>query len=278
MRERKIKLTIGEFSRLCYVTVKTLRHYEKLGLLSPHEVDEWTGYRYYDVDQMADMVRIKNLKQLGLSLDEICEMFQDGLQQPDQELINQKITHTQKEIDTLSRRLNALQKLRNNATKEKEMRKITIKPLPSGIVASWRSHLSSYSELGPKLLSIVQPEMRRLGCICPPETAYCFTMDHNDNHTPNDIDVEYCEIVAEACEDTDILKFKKLPLVENAVCIEHRGDYDSFDSTMTEVFRYIEESQWTIDGKPRFNYIHGVWDCEREEDWLTEVQIPVRKA
>ena len=43
---RKIK--IGAFSKLCRVTVKTLRHYEELGLLVPAEIDEWTGYRYYE--------------------------------------------------------------------------------------------------------------------------------------------------------------------------------------------------------------------------------------
>ena len=44
MRE-KTKLKIGEFSQMMQVTVKTLRHYEKKGLLLPCEVDEWTGYK-----------------------------------------------------------------------------------------------------------------------------------------------------------------------------------------------------------------------------------------
>ena len=48
----KKKLKIGEFSQLMQVTVKTLRHYEQKGLLVPDEVDEWTGYRYYSIDQM----------------------------------------------------------------------------------------------------------------------------------------------------------------------------------------------------------------------------------
>lgn len=42
-------LQIGEFSKLCGVTVKTLHHYEKLGLITPSKVDPWTGYRYYHV-------------------------------------------------------------------------------------------------------------------------------------------------------------------------------------------------------------------------------------
>ena len=52
MMRVKTKLRIGEFSQLMQVTVKTLHHYEQKGLLLPDEVDEWTGYRYYAVEQM----------------------------------------------------------------------------------------------------------------------------------------------------------------------------------------------------------------------------------
>ena len=48
----KTKLKIGEFSKLMQVTVKTLRHYESIGLLLPSEVDESSGYRYYRLEQM----------------------------------------------------------------------------------------------------------------------------------------------------------------------------------------------------------------------------------
>lgn len=51
--KNKMKFKIGEFSKLCQVTVKTLRHYEEIGLMIPVEVDEWTGYRYYDISQLS---------------------------------------------------------------------------------------------------------------------------------------------------------------------------------------------------------------------------------
>ena len=55
MRERT-KLKIGVFSKLMQVTVKTLRHYEQKGLLLPCEVDRWTGYRYYSIEQMQRLI------------------------------------------------------------------------------------------------------------------------------------------------------------------------------------------------------------------------------
>lgn len=85
--KNKMKFKIGEFSKLCQVTVKTLRHYEEIGLMIPVEVDEWTGYRYYDISQLRCMSRIVYLKQLGFSLEEISELFADGKEFPDAELL-----------------------------------------------------------------------------------------------------------------------------------------------------------------------------------------------
>lgn len=64
MRE-KTKLKIGEFSQMMQVTVKALRHYEQKGLLFPYEVDEWSGYRYYSVEQMQRLNTIRQLQSLG---------------------------------------------------------------------------------------------------------------------------------------------------------------------------------------------------------------------
>ena len=51
-------LKIGEFSKLCQMTVKALRFYEKEGLLIPASVDEWTGYRFYTTDQLRRAEKI----------------------------------------------------------------------------------------------------------------------------------------------------------------------------------------------------------------------------
>ncbi|MCH5281911.1 MAG: MerR family transcriptional regulator [Lachnospiraceae bacterium] len=63
-------LKIEEFSKLSHLTVKTLRFYEKEGLLISENVDEWTGYRYYDKSQLEDAAIIKSYRQLGLTIDE----------------------------------------------------------------------------------------------------------------------------------------------------------------------------------------------------------------
>jgi len=64
-------LKIGEFSRLSQVTIKTLHHYDELGLIKPAHIDPHTNYRFYTVGQLSLIHRIMALKELGLSLEQI---------------------------------------------------------------------------------------------------------------------------------------------------------------------------------------------------------------
>src|SRR5436190_20007845 len=63
--------TIGEFSRITGLTVKTLRFYHEEGLLAPTAVDDQTGYRYYDASLVELARTITFLKSLDFSLAEI---------------------------------------------------------------------------------------------------------------------------------------------------------------------------------------------------------------
>ena len=65
---------IGDFSKASKTTIKTLRYYEKEGLLIPTFVDPYTGYRYYETSQLYDLSKIISLRQLGLSISDIKEI------------------------------------------------------------------------------------------------------------------------------------------------------------------------------------------------------------
>ncbi|MBP3399831.1 MAG: MerR family transcriptional regulator [Erysipelotrichaceae bacterium] len=64
-------MTIKEFAKLCGCSTQTLRYYDRIHLLKPVKVDEWTGYRYYKKQQAIDFVKIKNLQLADFSIDEI---------------------------------------------------------------------------------------------------------------------------------------------------------------------------------------------------------------
>ena len=71
-------LSVGEFSKICLVSVKTLHHYDRIGLLKPAQVDAVTGYRYYEVAQIERMLLIARLKRYGMTLVEIARFLDPG--------------------------------------------------------------------------------------------------------------------------------------------------------------------------------------------------------
>ena len=64
-------MTIKEFASLCGCSTQTLRYYDKIDLLKPVKVDQWSGYRYYTKSQAVDFVKIKNLQAADFTIDEI---------------------------------------------------------------------------------------------------------------------------------------------------------------------------------------------------------------
>ena len=54
-------LSIGDFSKICNVSTKTLRYYAEIGLILPNEINNETGYRYYSIEQLETMLFIKRL-------------------------------------------------------------------------------------------------------------------------------------------------------------------------------------------------------------------------
>jgi DNA-binding transcriptional MerR regulator len=68
---------IGEFAKMASVTMRTLRFYEEVGLLSAGEYTE-SGYRLYRDEDLVTLEHILALKFLGLSLDEIRECLRRG--------------------------------------------------------------------------------------------------------------------------------------------------------------------------------------------------------
>lgn len=101
---------IGEFSHLCQTTIKTLRHYDKINLLKPCKIDNFTGYRYYEEKQIEILEKIKKLQFAGFSLKEI----KDLLKENNQEKFNKQIELIREEN---SKKIKILQKMKNDMKK-----------------------------------------------------------------------------------------------------------------------------------------------------------------
>ena len=261
---------IGMFAAMNHVTVKTLRFYEEQGLLMPALIHPETGYRYYTLSQMAALHQITALKLAGFTLEEIARIHSGT----DEEVVlRKKKSELLAKISDLTRQIAVVDGYLSKK-KTSLSAPVLVKTIPETTVAFMRIRLDSYDCLFDRM-----PEMGALmekaGCICAiPE--YCFTNYLEPGYKDGDILVEICESVEETKKETGDLQFKTLPEIQ-AACIFHKGSYHSFSESYETVLRYIEENGYEVAGEIRESYIDGVWNKDDESQWLSEIQVPVRR-
>lgn len=261
---------IGMFAAMNRVTVKTLRFYEEQGLLQPALIHPETGYRYYTLSQMAVLHQITALKMAGFTLEDIARINAGA---DEQELLLKKKVELLTKIAELTRQIAVVD---GYLAKQKIglSNPVLIKTIPETIVAAMKTRIESYDRLFdamPKMGAV----MDSVGCECAlPE--YCFTNYLEPVYKDEDILVELCESVTAVKKERDGLYFKVMPSVQ-AACIFHRGSYNTFSESYETVLKFIEENGYEIAGAIRESYIDGIWNKDDESQWLSEIQVPIKK-
>ena len=262
---------IGMFAAMNRVTVKTLRFYEEQGLLMPALIHPDNGYRYYTLAQMAVLQQITAFKKAGFTLEEIARINSGA---DEQEVLLKKKAELLAKIADLTRQIAIVD---GYLSKKKTglSHPVLIKTIPETTAAAMETKIESYDNLFE-----VMPEMgalmEKVGCECAvPE--YCFTNYLESGSKDEEISVEICESVTAAKKETDGLYFRTFPRIQ-AACIYHKGSYGTFSESYEVVLKYIEENGYEIAGPIRESYIDGIWNKDDESQWLSEIQVPVKKV
>lgn len=261
---------IGMFAGMNRVTIKALRYYDEQKLLQPAFIDHENGYRYYVLSQVADLHQIIALRDMGFTIEEI-RKIKEGKSEKD--LLTFKKTQLLKQISELT---DKLARVESYLSKEQFVSSahVLIKTLPEVSVACMKVRLENYDQLF-HLMPELGVEMEQLGCVCA-VPDYCFTHYLEPGYKDEQILVEICQAVTEPGDDSDMVNFKKLEETE-AACIFHKGSYSDFPKSYEIILNYIEENGYEICGNIRECYIDGVWNKDSSDDWLSEIQIPVKK-
>lgn len=268
-------LQIGQFSKICRITVKALRYYDELGILKPELINPENGYRMYSLNQLSRVSEILHLKELGFSLDDISYIIQNALTPREiMEILKKQEKAILDKICEQEKRLSKIKDFMYNIKEGKFMSQCTIKELPEVIVASKRTVVRNYDEFF-KLVPAIGEIMLKHNVQCR-KPSYCFNIFHDGEFKESDFDVEICEAVTRKSENKDGLVYKKIPGYKTAACIYHKGSYSSLGNAYTNLFKWIEDNKYSVIDNPRESYIDGIWNKENEEEWLTEIQIPVK--
>lgn len=106
---RKELFQIGDVAKMFHISVGTLRHYEKLGLLQPEYIDSETGYRYYSTRQFECLNTIRYLRVLDMPLPQIKDFLKNkDIGKIQKMLLEQKeiVIRKQKDFHIIEQKIN----------------------------------------------------------------------------------------------------------------------------------------------------------------------------
>ena len=137
-------LSIGDFSRMTFLTVKALRHYHEVGLLEPARTDPSSGYRYYRPEQVGQARLIRRLRDLDLPVDDVRTV----LTAPDEATRNAVLVE---HLDRMSRQLDEVQEtvdsLRRMLSDDQEEIGVSYRDEPAVMVVAIRGHVDGDSAI-----------------------------------------------------------------------------------------------------------------------------------
>lgn len=269
-------IRIGDFSRLNQVSIKTLRYYDKLGLLVPSHVDESTGYRYYSVEQITRLNRILAFKEIGFSLNEITMALDTNLTP---EMLVNLLEAKKISINTLIEmerskvsRIEAFIKILIEEVNPMK-NQVVLKETPALKAASLRDTVANYSAQGVLWNELFQYiESKNIKVLVP-----CIAIYHDEGYKDQDVDIEVVAAVTEYGTETNRIKFKELPAVKEMACLIHEGSYEKLISSYNVISKWIAENHYDITGPGRECHLKGPWNEPNPDQWVTEIQLPVSK-
>ena len=271
-------IRIGDFSKLSRISIKTLRYYDEMGLLKPIEVDRFTGYRYYEFDQLPQLNRILALRDLGFSLEEIRQLLTDGLT-PEQMrgMLKLRQADIRQQMQEQTGRLERVEARLRQIEQEKNMSKydVVIKKVEPIKVASIRDIIPTYPEQGHLWCELEgYLAMHRA---CP--SGACFTIYYDEDYREHDIDAEVCEQIESDLSGTRRVKVYVLPDVATMACTVHHGPFVTINEAYSAIMKWIDENGYRINGPGREIYLRGAKDGNQNDPkTVTEIQFPVEKA
>jgi len=267
---------IGDFARLNKVTVKTLRHYDSLGLLQPEKIDNFTGYRYYSASQMPRLNRILALKDVCFSLEEIALILNKNLNTEQiQTLLEIKHQEIAQRIEAEQERLSRVRNLLKTYKQEAYFMSydIVLKEVGAIRVASIRGIIPNYSEQG-QLWEELGGHIKKHGAkIVPP----CMVIYHDSEYKEESVDAEIIEPIVGELPETDRIKIKVMEGVKEMATVVHKGTFETLYMAYNAISKWIEENSYEIVGSQRELYLKGDWLTDDPNEYITEIQFPVKK-
>lgn len=269
-----MKYSIGEFSRITSLSIKSLRLYHEKEILVPSEVDQFTGYRYYNETNIEFARTIKILKEYDFSLAEIKEIIDEF---NDESEILQQLIKKKNEIEKKIARYkdisvsidSIIKKERENKMRTENEFEIEEKEIETMLIAAYRMK-GKYSDVGKGFGVLAKNFGREIN-------GKAMNLYYDGDYKEDDADFEPCFPIRKG-KDTEGISVREL---KGGKCVSliHKGPYELLGESYRKIFNYISTKGYKAVIPSREVYIKGPGMIFKgnPNNYLTEIQIFIQQ-
>lgn len=271
--------SIGEISDITGITIKALRHYDAIGLLKPAYINPDSKYRYYSENQIAIITLIKDLKLIGMPLQEIKALIADQdlsriiqIMKSQRNKLSDQIENLQLILSSLSNKVHIYEELQEQSFEAYSKQRVRIEEVPEQYIAFDRERclcepktfLKKYNELHKK---IVKQQLHISG--------YASAIFYDDYRTfdHNNADIEVFFPVSNIPKNIPFVR--KTPSYFCA-SIFHKGDYATAPDSYKILLEWIQQQNLEITGAATETYLIDLTIKPSFDDFITKLSIPIK--
>lgn len=266
--------TIGEFAALGRVSARMLRHYDAIGLLVPAHFDT---YRYYSIDQLPLLLRIVELRNLGVGLERIAEVSRaDDQDAALREVLAQRraelqasVADDRQRIARIERRLRLLEGITMSDVIYKRVEPVTVYAATDYAPGVGPENVGPV--IGP-LIGSLDAALTAAGRPLLEPGIFWYDAEGDERYG---VHVSYtAEPEPVPGDGYDVVE---LPEIPTAATLLHRGDMSGIGESWSALMERLVADGYRVVGDCREVYLHAEGHVPGP-DWVTELQAPVERV
>lgn len=269
-----MNFSIGEFSRMASLSIKSLRLYHEKELLIPAKVDEFTGYRYYNEANYETAVSIKILREYDFTLAEIKEILDECDDESDMlGYLQRKLQDIQDKIDRYEEISHSIERIvqyeKESAMKSIQEFQIEEKQIDTMLIAGHRMR-GKYSDVGKGFAFLGKTLGRHIN-------GKAMTLYYDGEYKEDDANFEPCFPIRKG-KDVEGISVRELK-GGKAVTLIHKGPYENLGDSYKKMFAYLNEKGFKTKLPTREVYLKGPGMIFKgnPNNYLTEIIVMVQK-
>ncbi|MCY6960287.1 MerR family transcriptional regulator [Clostridium brassicae] len=261
---------IGEISKIYGISRDSLMYYEKLGVLTP--IRDLNGYRLYTMNDIWKLNLIKELRTFNFSIKKIKEYINNRTVKTTQGMLKEEVSLIDRKLEELTHlKQNVLKRLENINYAENltELSTIKVNYIKERKALKLNAQISSDEEIDYMMKKLQKKHKDNFYLLGNTKVGAIYNLNSLKNGIYNEYQSVFC-LLEDNKTNYDLLLQKGY-----YASISYKGNYSYNKQYLSSLFFFINKNKYKIISNPIEIYKIDVHETSLEEEFITEIQIPI---